>query len=225
MITGRQIKAARALLNWDAVDLAKEADVSRETVSNIENELVQAREGTMHEIVRAFDARGVEFLGNHGVQIKQHSVYELKGSEGFKKLMDEIYLAACDPSATNGNKQICVSNVDDRLFMEHLGDYMLFHAKRMNDLKNVQVRVLVREQDDFKIPGGKYLDYRWSPKQDAANVPLYVFGDKLAILIFDGVQELVIIVIASPALAKVYREQFSMLWQISKIPAAAESRG
>jgi len=218
MITGRQIKAARALLGWDAADLAKVAQLSRETVSNIENDLVQAREGTLADIADAFYNHGIEFIGNTGVQIRQGSVYELRGSEGFKKLMDEIYMAACDPSAADGKKPLCVSNVDDRLFMKHLGDYMLFHAKRMDDLKKVKVHVLVREQDYFTIPGGKYLEYRWCPKQEAGNVPFYVYGDKLAILIFDEAQELQIIVISSRSVAKVYREQFSILWQNSKIP-------
>jgi transcriptional regulator with XRE-family HTH domain len=216
MITGRQIKAARALLNWDAADLAATAKLSRETISNIENNLVQAREGTLVEIASAFNNNGIEFLGSTGVQLKQDTVYTLKGPEGFRKLMDEIYLTACDSSATDGSKPICVSSVDDRLFMKHLGDYMLFHAKRMDDLKNVKVRVLVREQDYFVIPGGKYLDYRWCPRQETGNVPFYVFGDKFAILILDEANGVEIIIISSAQVARVYREQFDLLWQTSK---------
>ena len=225
MITGRQIKAARALLDWDAAALAKAAGLSRETVSNIENSLVQARETTLADITRAFTDYGVEFIGNTGVQLKQGAVYSLKGSEGFKKLMDEIYLAACDASAVDGRKPICVSNVDDRLFMKHLGDYMLFHAKRMDDLKNAKVYVLVRENDFFTIPGGKYLQYRWCPMQENGNVPFYVYGDKLAILMFSEARGVEIIIIASPQVAKVYREQFELLWKLSRKPDDSSNEG
>ncbi len=216
MITGRQIRAARALLNWDAADLAKAAKLSRETISNIENNLVQAREGTLSCIATVFQNNGIEFVGDIGVQLKQDSVYTLKGSEGFRKFMDEVYLAACDVSAADGSKPICVSNVDDRLFEKFLGEYVYFHAKRIDDLKNVKVKVLVREDDYYVIPGGKYLDYRWCPKQESGNVPFYVFGDKFAILIFDETKGVEIIVISSPLVAKVFRNQFDLLWNISK---------
>lgn len=216
MVTGRQIKAARALLNWDAADLAMAAKLSRETISNIENDLVQAREATLAEIATAFNNYGIEFIGTGGVQLKQDTVSSYRGPEGFRKFMDEVYLAACDQSATDGSKSICVSNVDDRLFTKYLGDYVLLHAKRMDDLKNVKVRVLVQEEDFYVIPGGKYLDYRWCPKQETGKVPFYVYGDKFAILILDESKGIEIIVISSAQVANVYRAQFDLLWQISK---------
>jgi transcriptional regulator with XRE-family HTH domain len=218
MITGRQIKAARALLEWDAADLAKEAKLSRETVSNIENNLVQPREGTLADIARAFDSRGIEFIGNQGVQIKQHSVYALEDIEGFKRLMDDVYLAACDPSATDGRKPICICNVDDRLFMKYLGNYMLLHVKRMNDLQNVKVRILVSAEHFYAIPNSPYIEYRWNPQKGAGTVPFYVYGDKLAVLMLDKSRELQIVVIQSALVAKAYREQFEILWPLAETP-------
>jgi len=218
MITGRQIRAARGLLGWDATDLAAKAGLTRETVSKIENETVQARETTLGDILSTFNDNGVEFIGTTGVQLRQDSVYALSGIAGFKKLMDDVYTAACDPTAADGSKPICISNVDDRLFMKHLGDYMLFHAQRMNDLKNVKVHILTQEDDFFTIPDGHYLEYRWSANQGAGNVPFYVFGDKLAILMLDETREAQITVISSAMVAKAYREQFATLWQISKEP-------
>ena len=218
MITGRQIRAARSLLEWDATDLASKAGLTRETVSKIENDSVQAREDTLGRILRAFNDNNIEFIGRIGVQIREDIVYNLDGINGFKKLMDDVYAAACEPSASDGTKPICISNVDDRLFMKHLGSYMLVHAQRMNDLKNVIVRILVKELDLYEIPGGHYIEYRWSPKQGAGNVPFYVYGDKLAILMLDETQESKIIVIASTMVAKAYREQFEVLWQTSKAP-------
>jgi len=218
MITGRQIRAARGLLGWDAMDLATKAGLTRETVSKIENDSVQAREDTLARILNAFNDHSIEFIGSNGVQIKQDNVYSLTGIVGFKKLMDDVYVTACDPSAANGSKPICISNVDDRLFMKHLGDYMLLHAQRMNDLKNVKVRILAQEQDFYSIPGASYIEYRCSPQGGVGNVPFYVFGDKLAILMLDETKEVQITVISSVMIAKAYRDQFEILWRISKAP-------
>ena len=41
MITGRQIRAARGLVDWSAATLADKAGLTRETVSKIEDETVQ----------------------------------------------------------------------------------------------------------------------------------------------------------------------------------------
>ena len=44
------------------------------------------------------------------------------------------------------------------------------------------------------------------------NVPFYVFGDKLAIIIFEEQRDSRIVVISSALVAKAYREQFDVLW-------------
>ena len=68
MITGRQVRAARSLLEWKAEDLAREAGLTRVTVSKIESGLVQPQEKTLAAIVGAFDKYGVEFLEDEGVK-------------------------------------------------------------------------------------------------------------------------------------------------------------
>jgi hypothetical protein len=109
--------------------------------------------------------------------------------------------------------------------MKYLGDYMLMHAKRMDDLEKVRVKILVQEEDAYEIPGAKYIEYRWSSKQSSGTVPFYVFGDKLAILMLDESRELQIIVIASALVAKAYRDQFDVLWQLSKAQGKAKKEG
>jgi transcriptional regulator with XRE-family HTH domain len=224
MINAEQIRAARAILDWSTVELAKQAGLTVNGINKIERGHVQAHRETVEKLREVFETSGIEFLGNSGVQKRQETVYALKGVEGFKKLMDDVYLTACDPSATDGKKPICISNVDDRLFMKHLGDYMVFHAQRMNDLKKVRVRILAREEDFYEIPDNRYIEYRFSPKQGDGNVPFYVYGDKLAILMLDETQALQIIVIASTMVAKAYRGQFEVLWQISKTPESGVTR-
>jgi hypothetical protein len=86
----------------------------------------------------------------------------------------------------------------------------------MNELKNIKVRVIVKEQDFFSAPESTYIEYRWNPKQDVGNVPFYVYGDKFAILTFGEENPPQIVVISSKLVSKAYREQFEILWENSK---------
>lgn len=68
MILSEQIKAARALLGWDQMELADRAQIGSATVKRIE-----ARpgivSGTMDTAVRlkgALEAAGIEFIGSPG---------------------------------------------------------------------------------------------------------------------------------------------------------------
>lgn len=63
MISIRQIKAARALLEWTQDDLAKKAKVSIITIKRMEKEgLDNARSGTLQCIEDAFTSAGIEFI-------------------------------------------------------------------------------------------------------------------------------------------------------------------
>lgn len=60
----RQIKAARALLNWSQADLAKASGVSEPTIKRLEanDGDLGGRKETAEKITGALEARGVIFL-------------------------------------------------------------------------------------------------------------------------------------------------------------------
>ena len=62
MITSAQIRAARALLGWRQIDLAREAHISFNTLNKIEAELVDPRASTLRAIQRALEQAGIEFI-------------------------------------------------------------------------------------------------------------------------------------------------------------------
>ena len=66
MISGRQLKAARALLGWEQRDLAKESGVAIGTVRRMESfdGEIGARTSTLSLVQRALENAGVDFL-NH----------------------------------------------------------------------------------------------------------------------------------------------------------------
>ena len=77
MITGTQVRAAKALLNWSGTDLALKAGVGLSTIRRIEGcdgllESVSIR--VLQSIQNALESAGVEFIGSPddrpGVRLK-----------------------------------------------------------------------------------------------------------------------------------------------------------
>lgn len=74
LISGRQMKAARALVAWEQTDLAKKAGVAVSTVRRMESfdGEVGARTSTLSLVQKALERAGIEFLndGSPGVRLR-----------------------------------------------------------------------------------------------------------------------------------------------------------
>ena len=76
LLTGNQLKAARALIGLDQAQVAERAKVHINTVRNMEASglsPISALTQNVHAIQRALEAAGVEFLdhGRPGVRLKE----------------------------------------------------------------------------------------------------------------------------------------------------------
>ena len=65
MITGLQIRAARAALGWSATELAEKAEIAMKTIARFEqvDGIPPSRSSTLIEVQRALEAAGIEFIG------------------------------------------------------------------------------------------------------------------------------------------------------------------
>ena len=217
MITGRQIRAARALLGWDASDLAEKAHISRETISNIENNTTKARETTLNEIERVFKDAGLDFLDFDGVRRRPEGVDVLNGQIGWATFFDRVY----DYIKNNGGI-VCVSGANEELFSKHHGqEHAKAHIKRMEILlsarSDIEFRVLLREGDK-NFMASTYCKYRWQSKDSFVPTPFYVFGDNLALITFESDPAPRVMIIRSAVFAEAYRKQFGVAWQVSTCP-------
>lgn len=77
MISGAQIRAARALIGISAAELARLAGVGHRTLQRFESAdiIPDGRTAVLAQIIRALEAQGVEFLGDPidspGVRIRR----------------------------------------------------------------------------------------------------------------------------------------------------------
>jgi transcriptional regulator with XRE-family HTH domain len=62
MITPRQIRAARGLLNWSQQELADSAIISLNALARLERGLVDPRASTLSAVEKALADAGIEFL-------------------------------------------------------------------------------------------------------------------------------------------------------------------
>ncbi|NQV54529.1 MAG: transcriptional regulator [Rhodospirillales bacterium] len=65
MITGLQIRAARALLRWKAAELAEASGLSLQTVQRLEqfDGFPASHMNTINAVYRVLQAQGIEFIG------------------------------------------------------------------------------------------------------------------------------------------------------------------
>ncbi len=76
MLTGGQIRAARAFLRWSSLDLAQNAGVGIQTIKRFEatDGVPPSRSSTLMDVQAALEKAGIEFIGSHddspGIRIR-----------------------------------------------------------------------------------------------------------------------------------------------------------
>jgi transcriptional regulator with XRE-family HTH domain len=213
LITPAQCRMARSLLNWTQTQLAEHCDLAPMTITKFEKEGGDKRPEarTLEKIRRAFESGGVEFTDYEGVRRKPRGIITFKGRDGFAEFIWDVY----ETAKTKGG-EICVSNVDEALFTDWLGiEVDTAYMEKMKELDNFNFKILVQE-GDWNFTASSYAEYKWVPKEQFFSVPFYVYGDKLAFLLFG--EDVNIHVIDNPDIAAAQRQQFDMSWKTAIIP-------
>lgn len=74
LVTGRQVRAARALLGWSQYKLADEAGISVTPIARFERGVVDTKIGTLKVLMQTLEKAGIDFLskkdGRMGVMVK-----------------------------------------------------------------------------------------------------------------------------------------------------------
>jgi DNA-binding XRE family transcriptional regulator len=205
MITAPQLRAARGLLDWTRTELAKAANISPETVKNIEHGTFRPQEQTAEAIKRAFAVHDVVFLEGQGVKILDKSIRVYQGVNDYGKFLDFIYEQMKDGGDTY---QL---NYPDSVIKRFGGNEGKSYLEKMSAVKNLHAKCIVPE-GDTNFPA-KYCEYRWLPKADTNALPYYMFGDYVSLLSAVSDKDVIFIVIYSPLLANILREQFVKYWE------------
>lgn len=215
LITARQIKAARGLLDWTQDDLAQHAHLTVDQVRRFEAGKSQTVE-ILDAIERAFVGHGIEFI-EEGVRRRRYEIRTLHGQKGFWDFYDDVYETIRDHGG-----EILVNNVDEDLFLKWLGPKKEEHRERMEKLTNFQQKIILKEGDhrfstDFAAP-----QYRWAHASDFSPASFYLYGHKLAIVMFED-DTVSVFIIDQPKITQSYKALFKAAWDRATSPPERNS--
>lgn len=216
MVNAKQIKMARVLLDWNQSELAQATGFSVPAINNIERGASQPRESTMRKIVEVLEARGVEFTPRGGVCRRSDIVQVFEGEGSINSFFDDIYVTM----KNLGGGEILINGVDVQTYLDADQEACAIQFDRLDRLGTVTQKVLCRRgTTHFNVP---YAEYRWLEDEVFSSTPFYVYGDKLAVILWgDPVYTMVF---HHERLAEAYAKQFRSLWK-NAITPDIESKG
>jgi len=214
MPTGKQIRAARQLVDWSADNLATKVGVSKESILNIERGDKRARPATMDKIIRVFNENGIEFTENEGVRRRSEGVEIFEGPDRF----DDFYDFLFEHLKQHGG-DVCLSISDQNLITKYRKDPNL-HYTRMKTLCESGIiksyRILASESEYFNHP--MFSTFKMQPGENLSPTAFYAFGDCLALVSFVHSPAPYVVVLRSGPLASAYRQAFDIAWAAAKEP-------
>lgn len=211
MPTIEQIRAARALLDWSQSDLAEHAGLSQTGIARIENGTNKPNSNTLEKIKRAFDDADIEFLNDNGVKKRMNEIKVLRDQTGFRRFIYDVYETVKEKGG-----EICVSNVDERNFDKWQGEWREDYLNKMENLfkeTNFLFKILVREGDDHQV--ARYAEYGYVDAENFGSAPFYVYGDKMAIILFKE-ESVSVHIINNKEIADAQRKQFNLAWKYAE---------
>jgi len=208
-INARQIKAARALLDWSQEDLSLAAELSIATIRKIESGSISPRDKTMDSIKKALEEANIEFTFPDGVRLKHNAVEVLEGEDCYLRLLDIVYYSLKDKKG-----ELLVSYADNSLSPNEVieNQYRLRKA-------GIKFRYLVEEGNTYLIFPKE--EYRWLPSKYFHNSVVQIFGNKVALSSQKSKTSLMpskIVVIESQTLSETLRNAFNFMWDNCRIP-------
>lgn len=218
MIDFRQIRAARALLDWSQPDLACAAGLATSSIKNIESVTGIARKETLEQIFDAFDRNGVEFLPGSGVRMKNHIITVHDDRRATTELLDDIYRHAL----ASREREVLILGLDEGFSINTDGQQLLeAHVARLTEA-GIRERILVCEGDTLYLNTPD--SYRWLPQAYfTRHAPIYVYGDRIAI--HSGSLRRRTVILEHRPLAQHMRMTFDLLWnEIALVPDAIRRR-
>jgi len=212
MITGKQIRAARVLVDWDAEDLAKRVGMSRIAIQNIERGDARPKPETMEKIKRAFFDAGIEFMENDGLRRRPEGVEIFEGPDRYEEFYDYLY-----EHLKQYGGDVCCSIYDESLALKNRKNPDI-HRKRIRELhdRGEIIFRLLTTKSDFNTQG--YAQVKWLPRQNETPTGFYAFGNCLALMSFVNERHPYVIVIKSAHLAEGYRQGFNAAWEAAEEP-------
>jgi transcriptional regulator with XRE-family HTH domain len=207
-LKSRQIKAARALLDWSQEDLAEHSQLSVNTIRKLELGHISPRGKTTSALRHAFEGVGLEFVEPDGVRHRPEDITVYQGRDGYVEFFDDVHKTA---KHKGGEIVFCC---DSEIALGYLGltEYQRNYAERMKALKGIASVRCVLTENQTPLWASDYIEYRYLSKHYVNSVPFYIYDNKYAALIYEADPSPKIIAVYSSAMSQAFRLQFQSMW-------------
>lgn len=210
-ITSAQIRAARGLLNLSQKQLADKAGISLNLLNNIERGVANPKPASIKAIRKALEADGIEFLEENGVR-ERGEKFEFRTIEG-QEILRKYYKDLLRTYATKKGEILYMGIDNSRMFQTDpmkLAAYKTFEQ----EIKKLGVteRLLFLEGDTSFMADVNC--YRWVPKELFTEIPVTIYGENVAIILWGPPSRMLII--RNKAIADTFRRQFEAIWALAK---------
>lgn len=208
MITPRQIRAARSLLDWTQTDLATAASLHINAINKIENAMGIPRTSSLERIQAALETAGIRFRGQRGVEVKE-DVFEMvryEGADFLRRMIDDMLLVI-----RRADDEVMTCTPDERLFNltdPKQNDRFYAHLRKIG----FRERCITRKDYNLFINRAKGT-YRWLPEKALGTITYVIYRDRVT---FVNWQIRETLVIRSKSLSQTFADQFEFLWSSAK---------
>jgi len=215
-ISGTQSAAARAMLSLNLQTVQSKTNIKINSISRFEKGKGHLNEINTINLQKYYEKQGLEFIEFDGVRRKPSGSFKtLCGFDGFKEFTEDVY----NTISEHPSKSIMVSNVNERLFSKWMGVYVDDYLNKMLELQkscNFTFQIIIEELDSYFL-ASSYAEYKALPKDHFGNVTFYVYGNKLATIIFSK-ENVEVHIIENENIADSYRKHFSAIWSMASPP-------
>jgi transcriptional regulator with XRE-family HTH domain len=213
-INARQIKAARALLNWSQEDLAEASSLSITTIRKIESGHLSPRGKTTQAIISGLEGADIELIDSTGVRLRNQDVEIIEGDDCYLQLLDKIY-----HDMKKGGGEVLFMNADGTRVNAAESDGHLRLRKC-----GLKFRLLVEEGNTHLVFPSS--EYRWVPKKYFKYDVLIIYQNKVAFCVYKktlGQDMDKIYIINNTYLADAMKGAFGFMWDHCRQPSLTKA--
>lgn len=207
IISLRQMRAARGLMNWSQSDLAKKIELSITAINNMDREISSPRLQTLEKIKNTFENHGIEFIEGDGVRICDDifKVTTYEDEDAFFRYTKDIV----ETLKLSGGEALSIIKDEKYYIDEH--KKTIFNYYKQFEKYHLHERILMCEGTMERYGPPNITKYKWCSKELASQIATTVCENKYCILLPEK-----IIVIENSAIAEAYTKQFEEHWKRAK---------
>jgi transcriptional regulator with XRE-family HTH domain len=209
MLESRQIRAARALLNWSEEDLASATGIHLSSIKDVESNLSIPCQTTLLSIQDTFEKAGIEFLLGNGVRPRKQPVMMLHGVGAYWALLDDITKTLAESGG-----EVCVLGMDEARVAQALDHDPLEGGEKLSRYVMSLQKNRLRSRSIIKTGDTNIMApiswYRSVSEDYFAPQPLYIYANKVGILHLGPPFKAIIY--DNPEIAAALRKTFNFIW-------------